>query len=539
MHTTSRTGPAPGRRMWSALLAVLLGITAVATVGSAPTAGAATAATTMLAAGVDVEDPGAVTALWKDIVATTPPMGFTGNVDTCVPGSTSNAFRAAELRSVNAMRALVGVGPVVEDPAWSTMAQKAALMMEANNALSHSPSTDWDCYTAAGAQAAGTSNLYLGTNGVDAMWGYVADPGENNVVVGHRRWLLCPSVTRLGFGDTPWANATKVFDDDFGGPETSRDGFVAWPNPGIVPVNLAAPRGMLNRFSVQVPSGHDTTDAQVTVTSSSGGNVALRRITRNNENYCSPAVMFEPARTPVAGETWTIHITGLTHQGSDDPDIVYQSSFQVLSPSAPFVKAAFTDFLGRLPTASELQVETATIDGGAPRSDLVGRLSKSSEWVSNIVTGFYQDTLGRGPDASGLAYWTNQIATGKASVAKVASLFYASSEYFTTTGRRNTSTWVNDLYVKLLGRQADPGGLTYWVGIATSKGRGTVAFSMYQSQESRQARTTKLYQMLLGRRPDQAGLLYWAGKLRTQGDLALAVNLAGSSEYAARAQTRF
>ena len=48
-----------------------------------------------------------------------------------------------------------------------------------------------------------------------------------------------------------------------------------------------------------------------------------------------------------------------------------------------------------------------------------------------------------------------------------------------------------------------------------------------------------LYLTLLGREPDPGGLGYWARILPAQGDLALALNLALSAEYAARAVTRF
>jgi hypothetical protein len=43
----------------------------------------------------------------------------------------------------------------------------------------------------------------------------------------------------------------------------------------------------------------------------------------------------------------------------------------------------------------------------------------------------------------------------------------------------------------------------------------------------------------LGRNPDPGGLTYWTGRILNDGDLALAANLAGSAEYFNRAQSRF
>jgi hypothetical protein len=93
---------------------------------------------------------------------------------------------------------------------------------------------------------------------------------------------------------------------------------------------------------------------------------------------------------------------------------------------------------------------------------------------------------------------------------------------------------VADLYVVLLGRDADDAGLAYWAGLATSDGSGVVAYRLYQSQESRSGRVIELYQRFLGRGPDAAGLAYWVEQLASGDDLALAASLAASAEYGER-----
>ena len=65
-----------------------------------------------------------------------------------------------------------------------------------------------------------------------------------------------------------------------------------------------------------------------------------------------------------------------------------------------FVVAAYTDFLGRAPTPTELSTWTAKLDAGASRDSLVSTLANSHEWVSAIVTQLYLNTLGRQPDTS-------------------------------------------------------------------------------------------------------------------------------------------
>ena len=536
------------KRMRSVALALLLVVCA----GASTVAASATSAVVAPAppsVGVDTANAATVLATWQPIIAGSPAMGFTGNLASCNAGTISAAYRQAELTSVNALRALTGVQPAVENAAWSTMAQSTAQLMSVNQRLSHSIPNDgsWTCYSSAASQGAASSNLFLGYTGVDAMWGYIADWGDGNEDVGHRRWLLCPGNTKFGFGDVPapssglWpSNAVKVFDQGstFDGP--TRDGGVAWPNPGLVPLNYAGPREMLDRFSYQVPSDVSTSHATVAVASSSGGSVPINRTHHDDLTYCQPAIEWEPSRMPDYGETWTTTVSGLSRGGTTLAPVTYQSTFVDLTHSPAFVKAAYTDFIGGLPSAEVITTLGRSLDSpGVQRSTFVATLAGSDAWIAHLLTGFYHDTLGREPDSSGLAYWTDQLRSGHRSVASVASLFYSSPEYFSNIAHGSLTTWVNDLYTKLLHRSADSAGRSYWVLQATRRGRGVVAYAFYQSLESRTTRVVDLYHQLLQRDPDLAGRSYWANRLLTVGDLTLATSLASSSEYFAHAQVRF
>ncbi len=206
-----------------------------------------------------------------------------------------------------------------------------------------------------------------------------------------------------------------------------------------------------------------------------------------------------------------------------------------------FVIAAYHDFLGRAPSSAELSATVSALGGGASRDSVVSGLANSMEWVSQVVTRFYLDTLGRPADPGGLSYWVGLIRSGRLSVAQTAAAFYASDEYFSGIGGGTLSSWVTDLYTKVLQRSAaqDPAGLAYWVGVAQTHGRTTVAYAIYQSLESRLDRVNGLYQQLLGRPAEPAGLTYWAGQLSALGDVVLACNLADSAEYYTSAHTRY
>ncbi len=132
-----------------------------------------------------------------------------------------------------------------------------------------------------------------------------------------------------------------------------------------------------------------------------------------------------------------------------------------------------------------------------------------------------------------------QLRSGRRTVAEVAAAFYASPEYYSGIGGGTDESWITDLYVKVLGRSPDAGGLAYWVGQVEATGRTSVAHRIFQSPESARARVTALYEALLGRAPDASGLAFWSARVVREGDLALAVDLAASAEYASRAEVRF
>ena len=169
---------------------------------------------------------------------------------------------------------------------------------------------------------------------------------------------------------------------------------------------------------------------------------------------------------------------------------------------APFVKAAYTDFLDRLPTRTELeQTNAALATGGTTRDRVVRDLARSPEYVSTLVEQLYVDTLGRPGDGPGTSFWTEEIRSGRRTVAQVAASFYASPEYYGGIGGGTDRSWVADLYQKVLGRAASPSDLDYWAAETASRGRGNVALRLYQSLETRRTRVDALYQALLGRRP--------------------------------------
>lgn len=227
--------------------------------------GSPAAAAAVSAAAVDPQDRGSVASLYRDVIA--PALAvkgdWSGSVEGCQAGSLPQEARDAQVATLNAVRALVGVPAVTENASMSALAQEAALIMDANRALSHYPPSDWACWSPSGAEGAKTSNIALGWSGARAVVAYMTDSGESNTAVGHRRWLLYPKLVEVGIGDSGKANAIAVI----GGPRAALSGgWAAWPSQGFFPAPLWPQDAWdeSSRWSVSYP-GADFSSASVSV----------------------------------------------------------------------------------------------------------------------------------------------------------------------------------------------------------------------------------------------------------------------------------
>lgn len=339
--------------------------------------------------------------------------------------------------------------------------------------------------------------------------------GLQLTVPGFPRYDVRYPMTAYGVGTAPRLELTTA-DVDLG-PSP-----VGTPTGNRLLVLRNSGTGTLTGLSVGPPA-----DARFTSTGTTCGS------TLTAGSSCSYAVRYTPTDDARRGTTVPVS----SGNGGSGQFIVRGGP--VATVNGAFVTAAYFDFLRRPPSASEAALLVAALDGGSrTRRQVVTDLANSDEWIEAIVQQLYRNTLGRDGDPGGVAYWVDRIRTGRSTVAQTAANFYASPEYFSGIGGGTATSWVSDLYAKLLERVPDSAGLSYWVGQVAAKGRFSVAYRMFQSLESRRTRVTGLYEQLLQRDPDSTGLAYWADRITTQGDIALAIDLSSSTEYLQLAQTR-
>jgi hypothetical protein len=183
--------------------------------------------------------------------------------------------------------------------------------MAANQALNHTPPTNWKCYTQSGYDGASSSNLALGAYGPEAIDLYMNDGGVGSL--GHRRWVLYPQTQEMGTGDIPggsWqneSNALKAWDSHVWDTRPATlDAFVAWPPPGFVPYPVVYP---LWSFAV---AGADFSSATVTVTSN--GSAIPTTVSHPENGYGENTLAFKPCNCsswprPVADTEYQVTIS--------------------------------------------------------------------------------------------------------------------------------------------------------------------------------------------------------------------------------------
>jgi len=242
---------------------------------------------------------------------------WTGDTATCNAGTISTLAKKRTVARINYFRELVGLPDTMSYASFvdslNAMCQKAALIMNANNQLSHFPPTTWKCYTDSGHTAARWSNLALGktTHSSNAVSEWMDDAGNNNYFTGHRRWIIFSrSQGPYGMGSTIQSSALWVVTS---ASAASPVNYVAYPSAGFFPAPLVPTS---NRWSFGA-DGADFTNTSVQMTDNSGANVPTTLETLDN-GYGDNTIVWRP--TGIVTDSaidlaYTVHVNNVVVGG--------------------------------------------------------------------------------------------------------------------------------------------------------------------------------------------------------------------------------
>lgn len=222
---------------------------------------------------------------WKDV--STPTSMYSVEPSLSVPyntGTLNEGTLNKALETLLYIRFLAGLEtPITMDPEWNASAQAGALVNAVNGQLSHKPSKPKDMDEALyqkGYSATSTGNIAWGYRTLsESLWGYMDDGDPGNIDrLGHRRWLINPAMTTVGFGmvDNGNYSVSKVFDDETNTiwyDDTDYD-YITWPSEGAFPSHAF---GTNHPWSISLNekryNNKEINDVEVMMTNLDTGNV--------------------------------------------------------------------------------------------------------------------------------------------------------------------------------------------------------------------------------------------------------------------------
>ena len=238
------------------------------------------------------------------------------------PGSLSSATLESAVAMVNQIRYIAGLSyNVTLDADYNQMAQAGALVNAVNGSLSHYPSRPAgmdDALFQLGYDGCSSSNIGMGYGTINdsILNGYMADDDSSNISrVGHRRWVLNPSMGKAGFGYA--GRYTAMYAHDRSNTSANQYG-VAWPAQ-MMPVSYFDSN---YPWSISMGRFVDSSSVRVTLKRQRDGRTwnfsqssADGSFYVNNDSYGQTGcIIFRPngVGNYESGDVFEVNITGLT-----------------------------------------------------------------------------------------------------------------------------------------------------------------------------------------------------------------------------------
>jgi Aspartyl protease/SdrD B-like domain/Domain of unknown function (DUF4214) len=211
-------------------------------------------------------------------------------------------------------------------------------------------------------------------------------------------------------------------------------------------------------------------------------------------------------------------LPGSSVNGVDFGNIPHYSNF-----NENYLAQLYGDLLDRAPDAAGLQAWLTLLEQGMSTQQVADAFWQSAEHRAIQVSTYYETFLQRTADPAGLQQWVNAFVDG-ATEDEVELGILSSAEF--QASHPDNASYVQALYLDVLGRQADSAGEAAWEQLlAGGMSRAQVASDFLTSTEYYQRLVEALYASLLNRPADAAGEQAWVTLLQEN-----AVALDGAAE---------
>lgn len=282
--------------------------------------------------------------------------------DSCEPGKLADSTLKEGLDLINMIRKTAGLGEVTLDDMYNEYAQNGAMVMKGTEGtivngvdyggLTHyPPKTDniTDDQFKLGSTGTRKGNIGRGhTSLTDTIlngYMYDGDPG-NILAMGHRRWILNPTMSKVGFGQVEEYNCMYAHDN--GNAKERIENFVTWPATNM-PIELMSYNtgGDITEIKSGMPwtcqLGNNykivpSKDLTITVTYPDGHEykVPSKAIFCNNQNYgyTNGCITFRADDFNGSskdftsfGNNYTVKIDGVLDKNGKETSIEYDVNF--------------------------------------------------------------------------------------------------------------------------------------------------------------------------------------------------------------------
>jgi hypothetical protein len=211
---------------------------------------------------------------------------------------------------------------------------------------------------------------------------------------------------------------------------------------------------------------------------------------------------------------------------------------EVLSASAndAFVSLLYQQYLGRAPDASGLAYWTNLLNSGTSRQSVTQFILSSDEFRADQVNLISQTYLGHSADAATASSLVGQLQNGS-TFEQIKADVLGSDEFFGDAGGTNDA-FLSALVQEVLGRSVNATDQSTWgAQLQAGTSRTTVALGVLQSAEAAQVEVSNAYTQILARQVDPIGLQFWSQMLQDgTRDEDVIAGIVGSSEFFQRFQ---
>jgi hypothetical protein len=172
---------------------------------------------------------------------------------------------------------------------------------------------------------------------------------------------------------------------------------------------------------------------------------------------------------------------------------------------AAFLSHAYQDLLGRSVDFGGFRSWSSQLNAGLlTRTQFAQAVLNGTEYLSNLVKGYYWKYLQHAGDTAGISYWVNRLQTDL-TVEQVQEAFVNSTGYHAYSS--TNTDFVQAVYLDVLGRAGSPSEVAWWTNTyLASHTRSDLVTAFFSSTEYFTNLVKGYYQQYLHRAADTDGL---------------------------------